>query len=159
MAKAVGRSAGQLIQRGDRTWLVRIYIGRDENGKRKYHNKTIKGTKRDAQRYLSKVIREMDTGEFVEPSRLTVAKYMAEWLEKAAATRLRPATLENHRYRIDKYIVPRLGDKRLSNLTPLDIQALYAFMQAPKDAPDPDDRGLGLSADPFVSFTTSCTRH
>lgn len=146
MAKASGRSAGQLIERGDRTWLVRIYIGRDDNGKRKYHNKTIKGTKRDAQRYLSKVLREMDTGEFVEPSRQTVAEYLKEWLEKAASTRLRPATLENYRYRIDKYIIPQLGDKRLSNLTPLDVQSLYTFMQAPKDAPDPDDRGLGLSA-------------
>lgn len=60
--------AGQLINRGDRKWLVRIYLGRDVvTGKRKYHNKTVYGTKRDAQKYLNGVLREIDLGRFVEP--------------------------------------------------------------------------------------------
>jgi hypothetical protein len=28
--------AGQIIKRGDKTWLVRIFIGRDGKGKRQY---------------------------------------------------------------------------------------------------------------------------
>jgi hypothetical protein len=41
--------AGQIIPRGERTWLVRVFMGRDsESGKRKYVNKTIHGTLRDA---------------------------------------------------------------------------------------------------------------
>ena len=40
--------AGQIIARGERTWLVRVFMGRDsESGKRKYVNKTIHGTLRD----------------------------------------------------------------------------------------------------------------
>ena len=138
--------AGQLIERGERTWLVRVYTGRDENGRRKYHNKTIHGAKKDAQRYLNKVLRQHDTGEFVEPSRQTVREYLKRWLDAAAKPRLRSTTYTNHEYRINKYIVPALGDRRLSQLSPLDVQAFYTFMQAPKDAADPDDRGLGLSA-------------
>lgn len=38
--------SGQIIPRGKDTWLVRVFIGRDENGKRKYHNKTIHGGKK-----------------------------------------------------------------------------------------------------------------
>jgi hypothetical protein len=40
--------AGQLIQRGDRIWLVRVFRGRDpKTGKRRYLNHTINGNKKD----------------------------------------------------------------------------------------------------------------
>ena len=42
--------AGQLVSRGKRTWLVRVFLGRDSEGKRRYHNKTIHGTKKEANR-------------------------------------------------------------------------------------------------------------
>jgi integrase len=45
--------AGQIIKRGDRTWLVRIFMGRDAKGKRNYLNQTIKGKRKDAETYLS----------------------------------------------------------------------------------------------------------
>jgi hypothetical protein len=38
--------AGQLIKRKDRTWLVRIFLGRDANGKRIYINRTVCGGKK-----------------------------------------------------------------------------------------------------------------
>ncbi len=44
--------AGQITKRGENTWLVRIFLGRESGGKRKYFNKTIHGTKKDAQKYL-----------------------------------------------------------------------------------------------------------
>ncbi len=47
--------AGQIIPRGERTWLVRVFMGRDsDSGKRNYVNKTIHGTLRDAQAYLNR---------------------------------------------------------------------------------------------------------
>jgi hypothetical protein len=57
--------AGQIIPRGESTWLVRVFMGRDpESGKRKYANKTIHGTLRDAQSYLSRTQRDRDLGVF-----------------------------------------------------------------------------------------------
>ena len=44
--------AGQIIKRGEKTWLVRIFKGRDAEGKRHYLNKTVKGSKKDAEKYL-----------------------------------------------------------------------------------------------------------
>jgi hypothetical protein len=38
------RKVGQIIARGDRRWLIRVYFGRDhETNKRNYHNRTIHG--------------------------------------------------------------------------------------------------------------------
>jgi integrase len=45
----MARKAGQLIARGQSTWLVRVYLGHDpQTGTRKYHNQTIHGSFRKA---------------------------------------------------------------------------------------------------------------
>ena len=58
---------GQIIKKGDNRWLVRIFQGRDTQGKRRYVSKQINGTKKDAQKYLTAALREKDLGVFVEP--------------------------------------------------------------------------------------------
>jgi hypothetical protein len=51
----MARKVGQIIARGDRRWLIRVYLGRDhETKKRNYHNRTIHGSMREAQAYLTK---------------------------------------------------------------------------------------------------------
>jgi hypothetical protein len=51
----MSRKVGQIIARGERRWLVRVYLGRDhETRKRTYHNRTIYGSVRCAQAYLTR---------------------------------------------------------------------------------------------------------
>ena len=48
----MARKKGQIIGRGTNTWLVRVYLGRDpQSGTRKYHNQTVHGPFREAQRF------------------------------------------------------------------------------------------------------------
>jgi hypothetical protein len=54
--------AGQIIKRGDRKYLVRVHLGRDDNGKRRYLNKTISGTKKAAEQWLNGALRDKDLG-------------------------------------------------------------------------------------------------
>jgi hypothetical protein len=45
--KSMARKVGQITARGDRRWLIRVYLGRDhETNKRKYPNRTIHGPMR-----------------------------------------------------------------------------------------------------------------
>ena len=120
--------AGQIIKRGDRTWLVRIFMGRDAKGKQIFHHKTIHGTKKDAEQYRNKAIREKDLGTFIEPSPITVDDYMKKWLETAARPRLRDNTYREYEGLLCRYVSPTLGGKRLSDVRPLDIQSLYTSM-------------------------------
>ena len=106
--------AGQIIRRGDKTWLVRIFMGRDGKGKRQYLNKTLRGTKKDAETYLSKTLTEISSGTFVEASPITVDVYLERWLTTAARPRLRDNTYREYGGLIDRYIKPGLGGKRLS---------------------------------------------
>jgi len=59
----MARKVGQIIARGDHRWLIRVYLGRDqETNKRKYHNRTIHGPLREAQAYLPRRLRETRLG-------------------------------------------------------------------------------------------------
>ena len=121
--------AGQIIKRGDRTYLVRIFTGRDpETGKRTFHNKTIKGTKKDAERYRTKKLREMHTGTYVDDTDQTVAQYLEEWLRTAVKPRVRSRTLYGYQRIVEKQLGPALGSYRLHELTPAIIQRLYTDM-------------------------------
>jgi len=68
----MARKVGQIIARGDRSWLIRVYLGRDlETKKRNYHNRTIRGSMREAQAYLTRKLRERDLGRDLEWGRTT----------------------------------------------------------------------------------------
>src|SRR5580700_2014274 len=63
-------------------------------------------------------------GEYVNRSTLTVADYLAQWLE-AHATTVKPKTFAGYRHDIDHYVVPRIGRMRLQGLRPAVISKLY----------------------------------
>ena len=122
--------AGQLIPRGDRRWLVRVFEGRDPITKqRRYTSRTVVGTKKDARAELTKMMRDMDTGTFVQPSRETVGEFLLGWLDTVAKVRVRERTLASYRMIVERYLVPTIGMKRLARLSVSDIDALYARMR------------------------------
>jgi integrase len=130
-AKKRGNTAGQIIPRGEDTWLVRVFMGRDGDGKRRYLNKTIRGKKKDAQDYLSNTLAAISAGTFVEPSPLTVKEYLAKWLNTAARPRVSERTFTGYSYLITQYLEPALlSGMKLSDMRPLNIQQLYGDMQA-----------------------------
>jgi integrase len=63
-------------------------------------------------------------GEYVNRSTLTVAEYLAEWVDSHAAA-VKPKTMAGYRHDIDHYIVPRIGRLRLQALRPAVISKLY----------------------------------
>ena len=139
--------AGQLVSRGKRTWLVRVFLGRDSEGKRRYHNKTIHGTKKEAQRYLNVVLRDVDAGVFMEPSRETLDSYLDRWLETAVKPRVRERTHDDYAKALKLYIRPKLGTRPLAKLSALDIQTVYNQML---------DRGLSPAT---IRYTQAVLRN
>jgi integrase len=120
------RKVGQIIARGDRGWLIRVYLGRDhETNKRNYHNRTIHGSMREAQAYLTRKLRERDLGRDLEGAKITLNEYLDRWLETAVGARLRPKTFQDYRVMLHRYVRPVLGERVLAALRPLDLQAVY----------------------------------
>ncbi|MEK6300505.1 MAG: tyrosine-type recombinase/integrase [Acidobacteriota bacterium] len=120
--------AGQVIEKGKRKWLVRIFLGRGGNGKRSYFNKLIHGTKKDAEGFLSRTLTEISQGKFMAPSTNTLDDYLNEWLKNSAKQKLSQRTYDHQVYCLDRYVRPVLGGRKLSTIKPLDLQELYTRM-------------------------------
>jgi integrase len=119
---------GQILTRGAGRWMVRVPRGDGAKGKREYHNKTIYGTKRDAQQYLAKVLREMDLGAFVERSQEAMSDYLKRWLANTVAKQVRPRTLEDYCALMQKHVTPRIGGIRLGHLTTERLEEVYTAL-------------------------------
>ena len=119
--------AGQIIDRGPRSWLVRVYLGK-VGGKRRYVSQTVRGTKRDAQQVLTKMLRDRDQGSLAAPTRTTFRAFIAEWQETSLRNRVSARTYRGYDYSLKHYILPTLGDMRLTTIQPWDIQRLYQDM-------------------------------
>lgn len=119
------RRDGSIIEN---TWLVRLFLGREANGKRKYFSKTIHGTKKDAQKYLTAKLREMDLGIFIKPASITVNEVLDRYLSEVAKQTLRERTFDNYEALLTSHIRPKIGLKRLCDLQAYEIQKLYNGM-------------------------------
>jgi integrase len=122
----LARKTGQIVGRGRHRWLVRVFLGRDrETRKRRYHSRTVRGPVRHAQTYLNKVLRERDLGRQVEGTEITLNEYLDRWLETAAKPRLREKSYRSYESLLCRYVRPTLGARNLAAICPLDIQAVY----------------------------------
>lgn len=101
----MARKIGQIIARGARRWLIRVYLGRDqETNKRNYHNRTINGSIREAQSYLTRKLREPDLGRDLEGAKITLNEYLDRWLETAVRARVRPKTFQDYQGMLQRYV-------------------------------------------------------
>ncbi|MCL6446028.1 MAG: site-specific integrase [Alicyclobacillus sp.] len=130
----MARGEGQIIPRGTardgRTpaWQVRVFLGRDANGKKRYVYRTVHGSEREARKVLRELLAERDKGTLVQESKDTVATYLMRWLETHKAA-VKERTFNNDSDMLKRYIIPSLGPIRLTKLRPLDIQETYAELQ------------------------------
>jgi hypothetical protein len=113
----MARNVGQIIARGDRRWLIRVYLGRDhETKKRNYQNRTIRGSMRESQTYVTKKLRERDLGRDLEGAKITLNEYLDRWLETAVKPRVRQKTCQDYDGILRRYIRPGLGDRVLVSM-------------------------------------------
>lgn len=107
-------------------YKVIIEAGKDpQTGKRKRLVRIVNGRKPDAEREMANIIRELEDGTYLEPSKMNVAEYLRYWLENYAATNLAPSTYASYVRIINGHIIPNLGGVELIKLQPLQIQAYY----------------------------------
>jgi len=125
----MARKVGQITARGDRRWLIRVYLGRDhETNKRNYHNRTIHGSMREAQAYLTRKLRERDLGRDLEGAKITLNEYLDRWIQTAVRPRVREKTCQDYEGMLRRDVRPNLGETVLAAMRPLDLQMAYQQM-------------------------------
>ena len=114
---------GSIYKRG-RTWTL-VYDAPAGDGRRRQVATGGFKTKREAEAALTDTLQRLQTGNFVEASKLTLAGFLDRWLDSTRAS-VRPSTLEGYRVLVEAHIKPRLGSTPLQKLTPAQLNGFYA---------------------------------
>ncbi|HST50712.1 MAG TPA: site-specific integrase [Pyrinomonadaceae bacterium] len=126
------RRRGQIVPLGGGSFKLRVPLGRDGAGTRKYHTETMHGTNRTkAEKRCTELLAQVDSGSYFEPASMTVADYFTrEWLPQKRRDGVRVATtLKGYECAVTKHVIPALGALPLSRVTPRHVQQLYNRMQ------------------------------
>src|SRR5437868_6891973 len=86
------RHSGHIRQRSPGSYELRYNIGIDPaTGKRKTITTTLRGTRKQAEKELRRLLHTIDNGEHVDPSRVTVRDWLSRccwpWLLVCAAAK------------------------------------------------------------------------
>ncbi len=117
---------GHLTKRSNGSWSIVIDLGRDPAGKRKQAWRTVRGTKKQAQEELTRLLHQMQTGVHVEAHRLTVHEYLERWLQAYAKPNLAAKTYLRYAVICRGHLIPALGNYPLVKVSPLHIEECFA---------------------------------
>jgi integrase len=133
---------GSIRKRGERSWQIRLYLGRDpKTDKELRQSVTFKGTKKQAEAELARLVHQIETGAFLPPAKLTVSEFLDRWKDHIK-TRISARTFERYSSLIEHWIRPELGSLPLAKLQPLHVQQLYSRAL---EGPRRDGRPGGLA--------------
>jgi integrase len=120
---------GNLTRRGKNSWRLKFESGHDpETGKRLTKYVTLKGTKAQAQAEAAKIIASTVTGEFVDPSRETVAEFVERWLADHADHNVGHKAWTRYAELLRKHVAARIGGIPIQRLQAKDLAHVYSEM-------------------------------
>jgi integrase len=119
---------GRIYQRGQ-TWTVVVDVGRHpETRKRRQKSQGGFRTKKEAQRWLTQTLGQVDQGTYVTPTRELTGEYLDRWLAAIRSSK-KPSTFESYERLVRGHLIPRLGHVYLHQLSPAHLSAAYADME------------------------------
>jgi integrase len=119
------RRAGHIRQRSPGRWELRYSLGIDPaSGKRRTATTTVKGTRQAAEKELRRLLHTVDTGEHVDPSRLTVREWLTTWIA-TVREEVSPKSHERYAEITRHFLIPALGNLPLAKLAPAHLQQAY----------------------------------
>jgi integrase len=122
---AAPRRSGHLRERSPGAFEIRYSFGSDPaTGKRRIATATVRGSRKDAEKELRRLLRSLDTGEHVDPNRITVREWLETWLA-AVRSEVAPKTHERYGEIVNLLLIPALGNLQVAKLAPVHIQDAY----------------------------------
>ena len=121
---------GYITQRGKNKnkWRIVVSAGKDlETGKRIQKTYTFEGTKKDANIFLTEKLQEIDKGIFCISKNMPFSDYINYWLEQHCKLNLKQTTCIGYLQKIKNDIIPILGNIKLQDLTPIQLQSFYSL--------------------------------
>ena len=86
-------------------------------------------TRKAAKEARDQARHSVNTGTYVAPQDLTVAAWLARWID-GHEVELKPSTTKTYRDKIRLYLVPAIGRERVQSLSPSRLSVVWREMQA-----------------------------
>lgn len=124
MATKKANGSGTIRKRADGRWEGKYSLGYDPKTGKLIRKSVYGKTQKEVRLALSKIVSEMDSGTYAEPSKMKVSQWLDEWLASYTMN-IKPATKNAYEEHIRVHIKPSLGNIPLKQLSTRDIQQLY----------------------------------
>jgi integrase len=119
---------GGIDSRGENAHRLRYRVA----GRR--FTKTFHGTLTEARKELRRLLRDGETGDHVDPTKLTIGQWIDQWIAAGAPGRRKKKvgqrTLERYEELLRVHVKPTLGLRPLQKLKATEIDALYNDLDA-----------------------------
>lgn len=119
-------------------WVGTITIGYTDAGKQVRRKVTGK-TKKEVTDKLDLLRTATNAGLRPAPAQLTVAKFLTDWIERLPG-KVRPLTVENYTQVAKRYVIPHIGQIRLTQLAPSDVDSMVHTLAEGDATTDPPRR-------------------
>ncbi len=127
--------AGSIRKRPDRgpdTWQLRVYVGRDANGRIRHKSHTFQGSKRAAEKELARLVLAQDAEPQVVPDEAsrpwgpntTINDAIGGWKANGWDD-LSPVTSRRYESIWKLHIEGTIGKKRIASLSPYDVEKYF----------------------------------
>jgi hypothetical protein len=118
--------SGHVRRRGERSWELKYEAGTDpRTGQRISKYQSFKGTKREAQAELIRLIDSFRRGDYIDPSKVTVSEFLDRWEKDWAANNVSPKTRERFSQLITHQVQPHLGNIPIQKVRAAHLNELY----------------------------------
>ncbi len=115
-----GKNEGSIHQRPNGTWRAQI----SAYGKRFSYSATSKA---EVLKWLHRTQFQIGQTQFGDASHLTIEDFLNGWLE-SSRMRLRATTIYQYELTARNHIIPHIGKIKLSDLNPIQVERLYAYL-------------------------------
>ncbi len=120
-------------------WQGRVTVGYDSNGKQIQRSISAK-TQSELVKKISEMSADVRNGTYLENNSITVSEWLNTWLS-TYLNHVAQNTAHEYRQKLERYIIPALGEIKLQKLTNKNVQdCINRVLYAPKSA-----GGKGLS--------------
>jgi len=128
--------AGSMRQVGRDTWELRVYLGRDSEGRVHHRHARFRGSRRQAERELARMVAEQEArpAPALEEPRLwgpstTVNDAISAWRDNGWED-LSPKTARHYESIWRVHIFASIGRRGISSLTTYDVERFYRSLKA-----------------------------
>ncbi len=122
--------AGSIEKRGNNTYRLVYFCGKNLDGSPARHTKTVHCTKKDAKVELAKFVAEVEKGNVIESNSITFEEFTEIWKRNYGSKELAPTTYARYLAILKTRILPYFGKFKLDKIKPTDIMKFYDMLES-----------------------------